>query len=609
MQVLLSKLWLWTWHLLPANPIVLRVVYGASRRSRHLWLRFAYLAILLMVVLIALSSQVQTRTGTLADLAKGASTTFKWASTTQLALMCFLAPIFTAGAITQEKDARTFNILLSTPLSNAQIVLGSLMSRLYFVFMLLAAGLPIFFITMVYGGVTASQIIESFAVAGGTAALTGSLAIAISMIRVGTRRTIFSFYLMIGIYLLAVYALGRWSGTWLEEAPLSIGDRRLSYLAAFHPFLSLEVALNVIPAPELGRVASAGWPLKYFYAYPQAVYVALTLGLSFVLTVLSMFFVRRGAKEGEATLFSALAARISRSEVGVRTRKPRHVWKNPVAWREAATRASAMSRGVLRYLLLGGGVLGAVLLLIKYATEGNGFGAAQTRLWLSGLVMTEFGIVLVIAANTAATAMTKEKESNAMDLLLTTPLTSKYIVWGKLRGLVSFVAPMIAVPAISVLVFAVYDLFATEGFGVAGIEAPIELAAIMVAFAAFACMLGLQVSLRSKKTVRAVMVSLGTLIVILIVATTLWWQITEAFGPAGPAVAPFTPFTGIRVICNPGVLFDSEKELLESIHTVRGLSLIGSAIAVGFVALIVASMYRSMVRNFDMTLRKQTASS
>ncbi|MFN8579650.1 MAG: hypothetical protein U0163_01540 [Gemmatimonadaceae bacterium] len=35
------------------------------------------------------------------------------------------------------------------------------MSRMYFLIMLLVAGLPIFFTTMVYGGVTASQIIEA----------------------------------------------------------------------------------------------------------------------------------------------------------------------------------------------------------------------------------------------------------------------------------------------------------------------------------------------------------------------------------------------------------------------------------------------------------------
>ena len=149
MSAVFRRLWLWFWHLLPANPIFVRVVFGASRRPRHLWLRAGYLAVLLVVFIFSLFVSVTGGSASLVELAKSASQTFKWAASTQLALMCFLAPIFTAGAITQERDAQTFNILLSTPLSNAQIVFGSLMSRLYFVIILLLAGLPIFLLTMV----------------------------------------------------------------------------------------------------------------------------------------------------------------------------------------------------------------------------------------------------------------------------------------------------------------------------------------------------------------------------------------------------------------------------------------------------------------------------
>ena len=48
MNQVLYKLWLWFWHLLPANPILVRVVHVSSRRSRHLWLRIGYLGTLLL---------------------------------------------------------------------------------------------------------------------------------------------------------------------------------------------------------------------------------------------------------------------------------------------------------------------------------------------------------------------------------------------------------------------------------------------------------------------------------------------------------------------------------------------------------------------------------
>ena len=76
MNRVLYKLWLWFWHLLPANPILVRVVHGASRRTRHLWLRAGYLGALLLVVLFTLLASLGQASASLAELAKGASQTF-----------------------------------------------------------------------------------------------------------------------------------------------------------------------------------------------------------------------------------------------------------------------------------------------------------------------------------------------------------------------------------------------------------------------------------------------------------------------------------------------------------------------------------------------------
>ena len=604
MRAAAGQLGLWFWHLVPANPILVRVVNGASKRPRHLWLRFGYLGVLLMVVLMgALSGSA---TDTLAELAKNSSSTFKIASIAQLALMCFLAPVFTAGAITQEKDARTFNILLSTPLSNAQIVFGSLISRLYFVVVLLFAGLPIFLVTRIYGGVTTGQIVRSVAIAGATAALTGSLAIAISMIRVGTRRTIFSFYLMIGLYLLSVYAAGvRWTDTWVPEAPANVDGVKMSWLAPLHPFLALDVAINRVQAPAYSALAGYWAPTRYLLAYPQSGYVVLTLAASFLLTVLSMFFVRSGARQGETTFWSRLAARIMRREAGERSRKPRRVWNNPIAWREAVTRASAASRGVLRYAIVGGGLLLALFILVKY--HRGSLVIAQAREWLAYLVGIEFGVILLIATNTAATAITKERESNSMDILLTTPLRAVDLVWGKLRGLVSFTLPPISVPIGSLVLFTLYDLVGRSKQWVVFPELWLELALLMVAYAALACMVGLHFSLRIKRTVKAVMVSVGVMTLICLAALLLAQAVIQSLNAGGAFVAAFTPLSAVNVLVDPVTLFnDSAADLAANARHVRVYAFWGAAVAATLVYLLVAGLYKSMVRNFDMIVRKQS---
>jgi ABC-type transport system involved in multi-copper enzyme maturation permease subunit len=604
MNAVLSKLWLWFWHLLPANPILVRVVHGGSRRTRHLYLRAGYLVILTVVVLFSLFPSMTGQSPSLADLAKDASQTFMYASMAQLALMCFLAPVFTAGAITQERDAQTFNILLATPLSNAQIVFGSLMSRLFFVIVLLVAGLPIFLMTMVYGGVTTIQVTQSFMLSASTAILTGAIAIFIAMIGVGTRRTIFSFYVVIAFYLLSVYLLGRWSLTWVDSAAPNIDGRKMSWLAALHPFMALEVALNQVYAPPVGRLADRSGLVRYALAYPSAVYVTWTMLVALALTLASIFFVRRGAKTGETTFWTALIDRFRRTPPGERTRPPRNVWNNPVAWREAKTRASGGR--LLRLVIIAAGFAGPMALFV-YQWRG-GLGQIQVPEWLAALVIIQFVLALVIATNTAATSMTKEKESKTIDLLLTTTLTSKYILWGKLRGLVSFAMPLIAGPVIVLLLFGLYGLAQETSPPIVWVETAVELSLLMLVYAAGACVLGLYVSLNSRKNVTAVMYSVGMVLLGGGVASLLVWAfVTNAGGQIGACLAPFAPFTSIKYLVHPAALFGAPKEFLNAAGSTRVCLALGTVLAVCLYVFIIWRLYTSLVRNFDMTLRKQSA--
>src|SRR5450631_464915 len=133
--------------LAPLNPILLRVVTAGGRRLRHAFTRWGYLGLLIVVLLVALAAGGSEQ-ASLSDLAKASSQVFSAISYVQLGMICLLAPIFCAAAITQERDSQTYNILLATPLTNAQIVIGSLFSRLYYVVALLLSGAPVFAITL-----------------------------------------------------------------------------------------------------------------------------------------------------------------------------------------------------------------------------------------------------------------------------------------------------------------------------------------------------------------------------------------------------------------------------------------------------------------------------
>jgi len=617
MNGLLADLARGFWRLLPANPIFLRVVHGGGRRTRHLWIRAIYLVVILCVAIIGAMVFHSGQSNSLGELSKASSQIFKYVSLFQLALMCFLAPVFTAAAITQERDAETYNILLSTPLSNAQIVLGSLTSRMFFVLALLLAGLPIFCITMLYGGVTMSQILLSFGIAGGTAVLTGSLAIALSVMKVGTRKTIFSFYMMIAAYLMAVWVVGlNWRA---PHAPVAVqasfwtGDR-MSMLAAFHPFLSLAVALNITPAPAAADVAAFGWPMREFLAYPYQSYIALTLGVSAMVTTVCMVSVRRGAKLGELAWWQKIVEFIAPAKAkpmdGERRRRPRRVWSNPVAWREARTRVSTGGQHLLRWGFIGTGAVAAIVLLYAHVTGAWGLKTSDTGYWLKGLLLLETVGILLVACNAAAGAITREREGATMELLLTTPLTSRYIIWGKLRGLVGFAGPLLAVPVVTALAFALVDLPDTMGSGktreaLVMPEGAFEMAIVMLIYVSLACVLGLHMSLKLKKTTQAVLASVGILMGVGLALFGCVSVMAEASDEIFAFAAPFTPLTGVVVLIDPASQLS--RSTVRRLPDMRVMTFVGCLVAAGVYALIAAGLYRSMVRNFDMTVRKQSA--
>ncbi len=602
MRPMLHDLGVSFWRLLPANPIVIRVVQMGSKRVQHLWLRAGYLVVLLFVMLAAqLAKQNAGSSLSLGVLAKNASQVFLWISILQLAMICLLAPIFTAGAISQEKDAETFNVLLTTPLTNAQIVLGSLLSRLFFVIVLLISGLPIFCITMIYGGVTTDQVFLSFGIAACTALVTGAIAIFVSVVRIGTRTTVFSFYAGVGLYLLAGMAIGFWTGSHVDESIPQGGREGMTWLAPFHPIWALLVALRQVRAPEPALVANYVWPINRMLSSPHTAYMILTFFGSVGIIAFSTIFVRRGIKQGEVGWWTRLWPRGLRfGESGEKRRRARRVWSNPVAWREAVTKGNPASSRLARYgFILVTGAAGLFLL----SSYGSGkLPVAAARQWLSGLIAVEFSIVMLMGVNTAALAMTRERESGTIELLLTTPLTSRYIILGKLWGLVSFTLPLLAVPAITVLIAATYDLLRGQRPPIVFLDCALLLPVLLLVYSAFACMIGMYMSLKCTRSIQAVLLSVGLLVGLGFGLGLCGYGFLSAGPEIAAIVTPLTFVGSVIGMIDPGA---GGTPGAPAGGGTRVLLSIGSVIAAGVYGAIVAAIYKTMIREFDMTLRKQ----
>ncbi len=687
------------WRLAPANPILLRVVSAAGKRHRDLITRCLYLGLLVGFVIFAIATTGDVAGAQLDDLTRTSERIFMQMSYLQLALVALLAPIFTAGAITQEKDSQTYDILLATPLSNGQIVLGSLLSRLFFIIALLISGVPVFGITKIFGGVAIGEIVNSFSIAAATACVTGAMATAIATFKVGTRRTIFSFYMMVVVYLVGLYLVQQldvFKIRLIDPATNLPGElSQTGWLTGIHPFLALQTlfAGNRPPDATLLPPHLRFWPLEWYFTRPATFFPAFMMLISIVLVLPSIILLRRMA-QSTSTIQSAIVKWIPIRAVRA-NRKPRIVWNNPIAWREARTKASAARASVLRYGFILIGLAGAITILVLYNSEAEATSLTapnyiqsgsynpvsdtlliqgenktygvdpsinitldgnpvpmdrldghyrvtafkpvrvgkmyvltsidlesiagritreQASQFLLGAIIVEVAVIILIVTNAAASTVTREREDGTLDLLLTTPITSRYYLWGKLAGLVSFMLPLVAVPVLSAALFVAVDgcrwVFGGEQVKWLVLpESVLELPAVLVIVVAFATIVGMQMSLRNRTTVRAVMSSLG--IVIAIVAG-LGWCGTQAInsraGDIGNVVAGFSPLSVVAATVYPekfgGEVWTSARP--EDAITMRITLFVFTLVSTGVYVFIIWSMYKSMVKNFDMSIRRQS---
>ena len=77
-------------------------------------------------------------------------------------LVLVLAPAFTSGAISLEREKQTIDLLVTTPLSTLGMVIGKLFSALVYVFLLILASVPLASLVFVFGGVGPEDLIRAY---------------------------------------------------------------------------------------------------------------------------------------------------------------------------------------------------------------------------------------------------------------------------------------------------------------------------------------------------------------------------------------------------------------------------------------------------------------
>lgn len=142
------------------NPVFRQSSRQRMRGARTYGCLLAYLLILSLVVIISYEQFVSIATQR--STTGLAQTLFDTLTVTQWFLVAFITPALTTAAITMEREQRTIDLLMITPLSRFAIVWGKFASALAFVVVMILCGMPLVAVLFLMGGVDLTAVLERY---------------------------------------------------------------------------------------------------------------------------------------------------------------------------------------------------------------------------------------------------------------------------------------------------------------------------------------------------------------------------------------------------------------------------------------------------------------
>jgi ABC-type transport system involved in multi-copper enzyme maturation permease subunit len=404
-----------------------------TRRWQLYALRAAFIgAILIGLCFIRNQMRIDRRAPdnvSLAELAEYGQAIYMTIVLVELTLVLLAAPAATAGAVCLDKARGTLDHMLATDLSNAEIVLGKLGARLVPVLGLIACVLPVVALTSLLGGIDPLALLGSFLVAIGCALVGCSLAMTLSVYGRKTHEVLMMTYMILIIWVIApgllevvsVLLTGTPRGIWGSALADGV-DLSNPYILALAPY---EGPAKVGVGTYLG-------------------FTAICLAVSAALVALATARVRRVALSQAGRPASGRRRWLS----GLRRlpRLPRlpgpSLEGNPVAWREwHRTRPSLMMR-VAWGLYAAMGLLWIVLVGSPSTTPP---GAIDELVGVMNMFQVSVGLLLLSVGS--ATSLAEERVRGSLDVLLSTPMSTRSILAGKWWGSFRLVLNVVIWPA------------------------------------------------------------------------------------------------------------------------------------------------------------------
>jgi hypothetical protein len=246
------------------NPVVVRDLRAQMRGTRSYWYMGAYL--LLLGTLTVCGYAVSTGQSPLhapgveprdiAELQGIMQGFYYYLFFTLAALITLIAPALTAASIVGERQRQSLDLLVATPLTAGQMLLGKLLSSVAFLGLLLALSLPASALCILFGGATLGDLFRIYV----TLAVDGVVIAAIGLYFSCACSTnlvalVWSYLATVGFLMatLIAYVMNSVTDGHGASVPptLLLGVGALNPLVAVMPDAGRSVAIGLVPVPTV----------------------------------------------------------------------------------------------------------------------------------------------------------------------------------------------------------------------------------------------------------------------------------------------------------------------------------------------------------------------
>lgn len=198
------------------NPVIGRELRVRVRVGRGYLLQAFYLAFMILVVALIYQAAVTENPDLTNPVRIQAALVefYRVVISMLTALIVLIAPALTANAITLERERKTIDLLLATPLTARQLLVGKLMGSFAFIVLLLALTLPVNAVSVMLGGVSFPDLLKAYLLIASGGLVLCAIALFTSVYARNSTLAVLWSYLRVGGFLLVTGVLYGLQVTW-----------------------------------------------------------------------------------------------------------------------------------------------------------------------------------------------------------------------------------------------------------------------------------------------------------------------------------------------------------------------------------------------------------